>query len=299
MSGAPGIETVTARAPAKLNLHLEVVGRRDDGYHDLSTVMHAIDLADELTITIDHAPPAGAPRIQVTCEPDVTAAPEENLAYRAAAAVLPDSWAGAVTIAIKKRIPPCGGLGGGSSNAACVLTTLDRALGLGLGPAGLTPIARALGADVPFFLYKGTALCEGIGDRVTPLDVRRPLRFVVLAPRFGCDTTRVFRSLQLDLTAIRPLDIVGARTLLDSNWSATEPHNRLAEGVFRAYPRLAALRDWFTERAGRPVQLTGSGSCLFAVWSDASFGGAPNAFDDPPSDVAHIHFVQSATADWR
>lgn len=262
---------IHTRAPAKLNLFLEVLGRRPDGYHDLVSVMHAIDLVDDVTVRRVPHDQAGSPPVTLRCAPPVTQRPEENLAHRAARALLTDDARIGVEIDLKKRIPSEAGLGGGSSDAASVLLAVDRLTGCARGRAELTRIAATLGADVPFFLTGGTALCEGIGDRVTAIPNVPPLTFVVVVPGVKVSTGAVFRDPRLNLTAPRRDVTVFARCLskgdvdLISGAGSTDgPFNRLAAVAFERHPALRTIERALRDRGGREFQLTGSGAGLFA-----------------------------------
>lgn len=179
------------RSFAKINLGLEVVRRRDDGYHELKTLFAALSLHDivgieesgrGITIRSDH--------------PDVPA-DETNLAYRAAEALQRIARTrGGLLITIEKRLAVGGGLGGGSSNAATVLRALDLIWDLRLGPAGLLEVARPLGADVPYFLIGGPALGLGRGDEIHPLPLKLPRRVLLVPGTGGVGTAAVFRRLR-------------------------------------------------------------------------------------------------------
>lgn len=180
---------------AKVNLGLEVLGARQDGYHELRTIFQTIDLHDDVVLR----PLRGD--VVVRCDhPDVPG-DERNLALRAALALrrFARSRRG-VEIAITKRIPVGGGLGGGSSNAAAVLMALDHLWGTGLGAAGLHRLARTLGADVPFFLVGGTALGLGRGDEVYPLRRQVAAHVVVVDPGRPVSTAAVFARKAASLT---------------------------------------------------------------------------------------------------
>ena len=161
----PAGPALRVRSYAKVNLGLEVLGLRDDGYHELRTLFQTIDLHDDVVLR-----PLGRDEgIRVTCDHPLVPSDGTNLAARAAVDL--QRYAGVergVAIEIRKRIPVGGGLGGGSSNAAAVLLALDRMWGLGLGPPGLHRLAARLGADVPYFLLGGTALGLGPGRRGLP-----------------------------------------------------------------------------------------------------------------------------------
>lgn len=169
------------RAPAKLNLALEVVGRRDDGYHDIDTVMTTIDLADGVRLS-----PAPALEVVLTGSEARGIDPADDLSGRAARALA--AAAGrepAVRIEVTKRIPSPAGLGGGSSDAAAVLRGLNLLWGLDWPVDRLSEVAAGIGSDVPFFLRGGAARCTGRGEVVEPLRDLRPLRLLVLVPSVG------------------------------------------------------------------------------------------------------------------
>src|SRR5512143_2648765 len=173
------------RVPAfgKINLGLEVLGSRQDGYHELRTLFQTVSLHDDVTL---------APRkegIVVRCGHPLVPTDERNLAFRAATDLARfANVAAGVEITLTKRIPVAGGLGGGSSDAAAVLLGLDRVWNLELGSSGLHPLARRIGADVPFFLVGGTALGLGRGDEVYALDRQIAAHVVIVCPGRGIST---------------------------------------------------------------------------------------------------------------
>lgn len=285
--------TVRRPAPAKLNLHLEVLGRRDDGYHELSTVMQAIDLADDVAVRVEPGPRA----IELVCRPGVTGSPEANLAYRAADALLPADARVRVAIEIDKRIPAGGGLGGGSSDAAAVLVALNEAAALGHDAAALAAVAVTLGADVPFFVHTAfaeetAALCEGIGERVTP--IRLPaFRFALAIPAFACATPDVYRALRLNLTQSRVPGSVGIERLSGRAGVLGRPFNRLADAAYGVAPRLAELREWLDGATGFSFQVSGSGSTLFAI---VPTGAPVDTPDMAAAPVALDRWIVTASA---
>ena len=166
---------VEISAPAKINLTLEVMGKRSDGFHDIVSVMVAVDLADELVLE-------EAAEVSLACDDPALSGPD-NLALRAAITLREAAGVAAgVRISLKKNIPVAAGLGGGSSDAAAVLIGLNRLWGLGMSAEELTPIAAGLGSDVPFFLYGGTAMVGGRGDIVRPLPPADIKHAVILTP---------------------------------------------------------------------------------------------------------------------
>jgi 4-diphosphocytidyl-2-C-methyl-D-erythritol kinase len=258
------------KAFAKINLGLEVLGLRADGYHELRTLFQTIDLADTLTLqTTDD----GA--IRIVCDhPDVPNG-EANLAWRAARDLLrPAELRQGVTITLEKRIPVAGGLGGGSSDAAAVLLALDGMLGLRLGRLGLHPLARRLGADVPYFLSGGTALGLARGDEVYPLARQIDAHLVIVAPGIGVSTPAVFRRLDASLTPRENSSTIYRFVSSDLDGSAYRIlSNDLERAALEEAPQLAeGLR-----RAGRILKqngavmtsLSGSGSSYFGLFEGA------------------------------
>ncbi|MBN2489727.1 MAG: 4-(cytidine 5'-diphospho)-2-C-methyl-D-erythritol kinase [Planctomycetes bacterium] len=271
MSGAAQrASSLRLAAPAKLNLFLEVLGRRPDGYHGLATVMHAIDLVDDVTVRLVPGRRRGEPAVSLRCDPPVTGTPEENLAYRAAALLLPADPSYRVELELLKRIPAQAGLGGGSSDAAAVLRAVSRLTGTALPPQEMNRLAARLGADVPFFLTGGTALCEGIGERVTPIPGVPRLTFVLAVPALRISTAAVFADRRLALTASRRNVTVFARSLAEGDVDRVlgpgargGPFNRLAEVVLGRHPELAAIGRRLGEKGGQEFHVTGSGAGLF------------------------------------
>jgi 4-diphosphocytidyl-2-C-methyl-D-erythritol kinase len=262
--------TLRLRAYAKINLALEVLGKREDGYHELRTLFQTIALHDDVVLR-------GQPReVTVTCDHPQVPQDETNLAFRAARDL--KKYAGVstgVAITITKRIPVAGGLGGGSSNAAAVLMGLDRLWRLGLGPAGLHPLARRLGADVPYFLIGGTALGLGRGDEAYPLwrqvqgevvivEGERPLSTAAVFSRLDAsltpreETNRIFRFISSDLA-----DVGKAFPILSNDLErpALEEAPDLAA-------RVALIRGILIREGALMASLSGSGASYFGLFDD-------------------------------
>jgi len=224
-------------APAKLNLFLHVLGRRPDGYHELQTVFRLIDRCDRVGI---------APRKDGKI---VFNGPfgEDNLCVRAAKLV-----GKGCDLALEKNIPVGGGLGGGSSDAATTLLVLNRLWKLGLTRERLAEMAVKLGADVLFFLLGKNALGEGIGERLTPIDLQ-PAWYLVLVPQVSVSTKETFAS------ALTPR----GKPLKIPPFFPGQGQNDLEPVVTARYPEVAAQLAWL--RQHRPqARMTGSGACVFA-----------------------------------
>jgi 4-diphosphocytidyl-2-C-methyl-D-erythritol kinase len=245
-------------APAKINLHLEVLGRREDGFHELETIFQTLTLADELTVELL----PGAPGIRLRCSDPTIPGDASNLAWRAAAAVLARRpQAGGVSITLEKRIPHGAGLGGGSSDAASVLLALNAQLPQPLQTVELAAIALDLGSDVPFFLTGSTAYATGRGEVLSPLPTLPATPVTVLMPDAYLPTPSVFKALTAEERGPRP-----GRGLA---WARAQPaaallHNRLTPAATRLCPPLGELLAWLATQ-DVPHLMSGSGAACFAL----------------------------------
>lgn len=279
MSLGPTPAAITVRAPAKVNLSLDVLARRPDGYHELSGVMQALVLHDRVTITVD---PAGSGP-QLTCAPPAGGAlrhdlpvDETNLALRAlrmleglAGRALP------VRIHLEKAIPVAAGLGGGSSDAAAVLWGVDRLLALGLSPDDLAATAARVGADVPFFLRGGTCLARGKGEVLTPLSFPGRWPVVLARPPLTVSTAEVYRMLDLAHLGRRPDNpaLVAALGAADLPGVYRAMANVLESVTLARHPEVGRIKDRL-RALGAPVCLmSGSGPTVFALAATAGEAG--------------------------
>ena len=236
------------KAYAKLNLTLEITGRRPDGYHTLRSLVVAVDWADEV-----HLEPIPRRRIELRCMPDLKVPHEENLVYRAAKLLWERfSPREGVRIVLLKDIPMGAGLGGGSSDAAAALAGLNELWDLGLGREELLAFAKEIGADVPFFLGESPAWMEGIGDELRPADVEIPPAFLVLVPPFQCPTAEVYRIYD---------------ELSEKELGPSERYpNDLWPAALRLHPELSRYAESLRGLGELGVGMTGSGSALFAAF---------------------------------
>ncbi len=260
---APRIEV---RCPAKVNLFLEVLGRREDGYHEIETVLQAISIFDEIAIETPPGLPAGA--VEFTCDVPGLAPPGENLVERAAARFLRETAVSrGVRIALRKRIPHGSGLGGGSSDAAAVLVALDRLLGTRLGDERLESMAASIGSDCPFFVRGGAAVARGRGERLERLSL--PHRgFLVVVPPISVSTKAVYESLARGLqrpSTIHRIPIVDLKAA-EASSAAAATFNRLEDVAFALHPELRRIRDRAAAAGVESLRLTGSGGGFFALF---------------------------------
>ncbi len=264
-------------APAKINLFLEVLGPRGDGFHEVETVLQAVSLFDLVRVTL-------AERFAFACSDPTLPAGEDNLAVRALRAY--ERAVGRsvpVRIDLEKRIPAGAGLGGASSDAAAVLRALDRLEDDLLGGEALLDLGAGLGSDVPFFLLGSpAALGRGRGEVLTPIDPGAPRPVLLIVPRLSISTAEAYRLLG---------PVAGRPRLREDG-----PFNRFEEVVFARWPELAALRDRLAAHGVGPVRLSGSGSTLFAMPSGAEEGvawrGAVAGWPDAPR-VELVHTLAS------
>lgn len=254
--------SLVLRSPAKINLCLEVWRRRDDGYHEITTLMQMVDLADLVRLERQDA------GIALTAEGPPVPSGAANLAFRAAERFFAAAGPGGAHIHLVKRIPVGGGLGGGSSNAAAVLWGLNRLWGEPLGSEALAEHAAWLGSDVPFFLSPGFAWAEGRGERIRPAGPGPQRWAVVVDPGFGVSTAWAYQQLArtFPLTPDDRLPNIKASIARgDIARVLDQAFNRLEEAVLPHFPRLAELKAVLIDAGARPALLSGSGACLFGL----------------------------------
>ena len=257
----PPEPSVSVAAPAKINLSLEILRRRDDGFHDVATVLQTVDLTDELEITTAS---------EVAVEGDTEGIPlAENLVYRAAQLLQEhlDETRGA-RIVLRKRIPLAAGLGGGSADAAATLVGLCRLWERDLRRGELAALAAELGSDVPFFLYGGTALAEGRGERVIPLPPLRHADFVLLAPPLDlpAKTATLYRSLDsADFTGGEVTRALVAALRKRLPPTPDELFNGFTRAALERFDGLEGYWSRFEQAGADNVHLCGAGPSLFSL----------------------------------
>lgn len=261
-----GGDAVVVAAPAKLNLFLEMLRKRADGYHDLESLMVAVDLFDTLEL---RATATG--ELVLTCEPATLSAGPDNLVHKAATALRehakrPDLGA---AIRLTKRIPAQAGLGGGSSDAAATLVGLNRIWKLALTREELAAIASSVGSDVAFFLSLPAAWCTGRGEVTTPEPVgERGLAFVLVCPAVGLSTAAVYKRLTVPNTPLVGDRVRAAFRAGDAAALGAAMFNRLEEPAFALEPVVGRMRDRLKELNPAGAMMSGSGSTVFAPCPD-------------------------------
>jgi 4-diphosphocytidyl-2-C-methyl-D-erythritol kinase len=263
-SGRPA--ALSVRAPAKVNLFLEVTGRRPDGYHDLRTLLVAVSLFDVLAF-------APGPALRLSCTDPKLGTGPENLVVRAAELLHRHTGTRAgADIALTKRIPVQAGLGGGSSDAAATLVGLNRLWKLSLPRGELMRLAAELGSDVPFFLGRRAAWCTGRGEVVTPWRLGRRLHLVLACPPFGLATADVYRRVEVPARPKSGAALMEAVAAGDAGEIGRRLFNRLQAPALALRPELT---DWLARLAAADplgCLVSGSGSTVFALARDAADG---------------------------
>lgn len=264
--GGQSRSMIRLRAPAKVNLFLEITGKRRDGYHTLSTVFQTISLADELTL-------APAKTLTLTCSNPSLPTDESNLVMKAALRLQNalGETRGA-RIHLKKVVPMGAGLGGGSSDAASVLLGLQKLWKRTLLPARLAALATTLGADVPFFLKGGLCSATGIGEILKPLKPIRNTWMVLVFPGFGVPTKEAYGRVCLPYANPKSAAFTTKWLYKAPRQWAGHLFNRFEDSVFPAYPVLPILKQELLDAGADGALMSGSGASVFGVVTSAAKG---------------------------
>lgn len=256
--------TLHEGAFAKINLTLDVLGKRDDGYHDLKSVMQTISIRDDIEIDVDTGRPWS-----LKCTAEGIPTDERNLAWKAARVFFdrinkePDG----IEIRITKRIPVQSGMGGGSADAAAVLRALNRHYGNPLSILALAELGATVGSDVPFCTICGTAMVEGRGEKVRKLPDIPDCCFVVCKPDFSCSTPELYRKLDETVIGKRPNHQAMESALLagDLGLVAENIYNVFDPVVTKDHLELNYIKSIFNSYGSVAQQMTGSGPAVFAI----------------------------------
>ncbi len=268
---------VTVKGYAKINLGLDVIGKLENGYHLLRSVMQQIDLYDTIELSrlsevikneLTAAVGDTGMRITLTSDSDEVPLDQSNLAYKAAKLLLEhDSISERVHIHIKKRIPVAAGLAGGSTDAAVVLMGMNELFGLGHSKDELQELGVKLGADVPFCIMGGTALAEGIGEKLTPIETMPEMYIVIAKPSIGVSTKYVYENLRLEqVTHPDTEQILAAMQRKDLTEMTGLLGNVLESVTIEKYPLIRELKDAMLETGAIGSLMSGSGPTVFGIF---------------------------------
>ena len=253
-------------AHAKLNLTLDVVGKRPDGYHDIRMVMQEITLGDDVTLTLG----TGGPW-RVCCDSGEIPCDASNLAVKAAKLFFAETGLepNGLTVTLRKRTPVCAGMGGGSADGAAVLRLLQDHYGSPLSEHTLFALAEQTGSDVPFALFGGTALAEGKGQILTRLRPMPACKILLCKPPFPVSTPELFRAIDREQIGFRPDTSAMLRALEAGDLEAIASLlcNVFAPVVSRQHPQLEDIRRVMLDHGARNACMTGSGPTMFGLFS--------------------------------
>jgi len=277
--------TITAAAPCKLNLHLRVRERRNDGYHSIESLFQQISLADSLTVSIDGSSGSCSvlcPGFDLPAVNTVTKAVEQ---FR-----LETRITDGISVRLDKKVPAGAGLGGGSSDAACMLQCLDELFETQLEITVLSRMAARIGSDVPFFLHGGAALVEGRGETVTPFASRTDLFGVLVWPDIHSSTAEAYRLVDewMEQGGERGIDWPDVRDLQSMYNASVDSwrfRNSFEQPIGRRHPEITALICDFRQAGAAYAAMTGSGSTVFALFED-------------PEKASRAHALLSVNRAW-
>lgn len=279
---------IIIEAPAKVNLTLDVKSRYPDGYHELETVMHQIDLLDKVTI---ETAPGG---VEVASNSSLIPHNQENLAYRAAELILKTCGSGeGIKIYIEKNIPVGAGLAGGSTDAAAVLKGINSLYNYGINQKTLMEMGLKIGADVPFCLSNQTAIARGKGEKLTPLEKEVKLLMVLVKPDFQISTAEVYREFEFNrveqipdissfLEAWKHYNIIGI---------AKNMVNVLESVSIRKYHNIAVIKNKLKELGALNAVMSGSGPSVVGVFEDQSLAG--HAVNQLKKEYQEVYLVST------
>jgi len=253
--------TLTLLSPAKVNLRLDVLGKREDGYHEIESIMTRVSLYDEVFLSIEDGE-----GLEVTCT-DQAPSGEKNIAYKAATAILDRSYSKVrVHIEIKKNIPVAAGLGGGSSNAATVLLGLNRMLDIGLSKKELMEIGARLGADIPFFISETPAIARGIGERLEEINLPK-LWFVLVNPNIPVSTADVYSGLNIKFGLTKEGFGINMPNFNNGIRGVSRIlHNDLEGVALWMHPEIGFVKDTVRAAGAIGTLMSGSGATVFGLF---------------------------------
>ncbi len=262
------MKSVTLRAYAKINLSLDVVGKREDGYHLLRSVFQGISLYDNVKVTREE----GAGGITIRCNLPYIPTDERNIVHKVATAFFKAAGIDRyqITIEMEKFIPTGAGLGGGSADGAAVFSALCRLYDHPVPIARAIELLTPIGADIPFFLYSGTMLAEGVGEILTPAPPMPDCRIVLAKPRASASTKEIFGMLNKVGIPSHPNteDVLAALEQKDLRALAAATGNVLENATIPLCPRIGILKEQLAKHGAILSMMTGSGSTVFGIFDN-------------------------------
>ncbi len=279
---------ITLKSYAKINISLDLVGKREDGYHLLRSVMQTVSVCDYITLSR-----TSKKGINLRCNKPYIPTDEKNIAYKTAGAFFEYTGiAPSVNISIKKFLPCGAGLGGGSSNGAVVFDGLCALYGVEIPVEKKVELTQSIGADIPFFFYGGTALCEGIGEKVTPLKALPDCRIVIAKPPVSLSTAQIFSSPKTKEafggnSTDGVIDGIEKGDILTVVKSAK---NALEGASIDACAQIAHIKNQLTENGADFAMMSGSGSAVFGIFTN--YKKAKHAYDALCKNYKEVYIVK-------
>lgn len=257
------MDRVSIKAPAKINLSLDVLHKREDGYHEVEMIMTTIDLADRLHLTL-----LPEKKIHIECSASFVPTDERNLAFQAAKMMQERYEVNqGVSIYIDKHIPVAAGLAGGSSDAAATIKGLNQLWNLGLSLEEMVHLGTELGSDIAFCLYGGTALATGRGEKITPLPSLPPCWVILAKPAIGVSTGNIYQRLNLSKIEEHPDVEAMKKALEEGDFKQITAHlgNVLETVTLKEYPQVLQIKNQMKKFGADGVLMSGSGPTVFGL----------------------------------
>lgn len=253
------------KAYGKINISLDIVGKREDGYHLLEMIMQSIELYDEIEIKII------SEGIEIKCDKHFIPTDGRNLAYKAAELFIKNyNINSGVSIDIVKNIPVAAGLAGGSSDCATVLKLMNKLFEVNATEEELMNLGITLGADVPYCIKGGTALCEGIGERITTLDSFKNHIVVLVKPPFGVSTREVYKNFDINKAKVHPNTQVLISKMKENDlyYVANNMKNLLENVTLRKHKSIYSIKEIMVSKGALGSMMSGSGPTVFGLFDD-------------------------------
>ena len=260
------MDEITLKALAKINLGLDVVRRREDGYHEVRMVMQTLHLYDRLVLR-----KSTTPGIQIRTNLSFLPVNENNLVYRAGKLLMDEfGITEGVSVMLEKRIPVAAGMAGGSTDAAAMLYGMNRMFGLHLSKKALMERGVKIGADVPYCIMRGTALAEGIGEKLKPVSPMIKCPVLIAKPPISVSTKFAYQNLRLDETTVHPDIDALLRDLKEQNFDAlcADMGNLLETVTIPNYPVIAKIKEGMLASGAAASMMSGSGPTVFGLFRD-------------------------------
>ncbi len=260
------MESMWINAPAKINIGLDVVGRREDGYHEVRMIMQSIRLFDRLTLNRKKDP-----GVRLTTNLKFLPTDDNNLIVKSAKMLMKEfNLEGGLNINLEKRIPVAAGMAGGSTDAASTMIAINQMYDLNLSNSQLMKRAAKIGADIPYCVMKGTALAEGIGEKLSTIPKLPNCTVLIVKPKIHVSTKEVYSKLQIDENTVHPdiKKMVEAMKKKDLEELCSNIGNVLETVTIPMYPEIQDIKDFMMENGALGSLMSGSGPTVFGIFTD-------------------------------